>query len=297
MQQAKQLVQQLRRTIRPHPKQQRIRRYHANGSLPWTDGYEDHRWQVINEVLNSDLLALFRQDVPLPPHYGWRLDERVVEYPWLFAHLSDTPARMLDAGSVLNHRPIIPHIAARHKHLTVLTLAPEGIAFWQQAISYHYGDLRDLPFRDAWFDEIVCLSTLEHVGMDNRGYRADDPGSSNAASYTAAATELWRVLKPDGVLFVSVPFGQYQRVEWNGVPFMQQFEASMLRQLEACFEDGDIRTWFYQYKPEGWIVSTEDDCAGLAYFNIHAASDYDDDYAAAARAVCCMEVRKSAAGQ
>jgi ubiquinone/menaquinone biosynthesis C-methylase UbiE len=29
-----------------------------------------------------------------------------------------------------------------------------------------YGDLRVLPFKDNYFDEIVCQSTLEHIDMD-----------------------------------------------------------------------------------------------------------------------------------
>lgn len=288
----KHLLGRLRQRFRPNPKQQRIRRYQANGCLPWTEGYDDHKWQVITDILKSGDIELFRQDLPLPPRYGWRLDERVVEYPWLFARLSETPGQMLDAGSVLNHRSVISHILERHKDLTIFTLAPEGIAFWQQAISYHYGDLRNLPFSDEWFDEIVCLSTLEHVGMDNRGYDPDASEKLDDTSYLVAASELWRTLKPGGVLFISVPFGQYQIVEWDGAPFMQQFDALMLGQLEACFEKSSIRKGFYQYQLEGWIVSTEDECSGSTYFNIHTAPDYDKDYAAAARAVCCMEIHK-----
>jgi len=35
-------------------------------------------------------------------------------------------------------------------------------------VRYEFSDLRRLPYRDAWFSSVVCLSTLEHVGMDNR---------------------------------------------------------------------------------------------------------------------------------
>lgn len=50
------------------------------------------------------------------------------------------------------------------------------------------GDTERLPFPDACFDRVLCTEVLEHVPHPER-----------------AAAELVRVLKPDGVLAVSVP--------------------------------------------------------------------------------------------
>ena len=49
----------------------------------------------------------------LPQRFGIAIDERVVEYPWIFGHLlerQNTGARMLDAGSILNHDFILRRI-------------------------------------------------------------------------------------------------------------------------------------------------------------------------------------------
>src|SRR4051812_49202949 len=112
----------------------------------------------------------FRRSEPLPAGYGAGLDERCVEYPWCLSRLRESDVRVLDAGSVLNIGYILdqPAVARTKKH--ILTLAPEGDAYWHRGISYLYEDLRDIPTRDAFYDCVVCLSTLEHVGMDNHDY-------------------------------------------------------------------------------------------------------------------------------
>ena len=42
-------------------------------------------------------------DGALPVGHGFRLDERIVEYPWLFSRLPSGAGNLLDAGSVLNY--------------------------------------------------------------------------------------------------------------------------------------------------------------------------------------------------
>src|ERR1700756_4062168 len=106
----------------------------------------------------------------LPPGFGHKLDERLVEYPWLFSRLPDGSGELLDAGSVLNHDFILSHERLVGKKITIMTLAPEGRSFWDRGINYVYGDLRQTYFRDDYFDYIVCVSTLEHIGLDNQRF-------------------------------------------------------------------------------------------------------------------------------
>ena len=106
----------------------------------------------------------------LPRGFGIGLDERVVEYPWL---LSQAPrGRTLDAGSTLNHAHVLDRVRPLVDELHIVTLAPEAQSFPERGVSYVYADLRRLPYRDAYFDTVVSLSTLEHVGKDNSRYGA-----------------------------------------------------------------------------------------------------------------------------
>jgi hypothetical protein len=42
----------------------------------------------------------------------------------------------------------------------------EATALGEKGTSYRYGDLRRFPLGDNWFDEIISISTLEHIGMN-----------------------------------------------------------------------------------------------------------------------------------
>ena len=218
--------------------QKQIEHYVRNGRRPWSRGYPQYKDAFIAQQLrDADFIERLRRGEQLPAGYGEFLDERVVEYPWLFARLGEGGGegggRLLDAGSILNFPHIITQPALQGRALTVLTLAPEKHCFWEKAISYAYGDVRDLPFRDGWFDEIVCLSTLEHVGKDNTrvGYTADRRlNENNAEDFLVAVRELKRVCKPGGRVLVSVPYGRFTDFGWY-----QQFDARLIGKLIDAF--------------------------------------------------------------
>lgn len=280
-----------------HHKQQKsnkalLERFYQQQNIPWSDGYSLHKWKSIEAALHSDeILAIFAQKASLPKAFGWRLDERIVEYPWLFSRLQAANLRSLDAGSALNHAPIVKLLLELKRNLTIITLAPENQAFWKDGISYQYGDLREIPFQDAYFDEIISISTLEHIGWSNEIY-----GTANDQKRTGtvlnAALELWRVLKVSGSLYITVPYGLSQDIMVNNQIFAKQFDAVMLANLLDCFPSADIETVFYKYTAAGWQISTQSDCDGLSYYNVHLGKPFDSDVAAAARAVCCIRARK-----
>src|SRR3954452_702969 len=84
------------------------------------------------------------------------------------------PRRRIDPEPSLHHRSGAPQVDEFH----IVTLAPEAAAYWSRGISYVYGDLRDLPYRDGYFDTVVCISAVEHVGMDNSVYGDSSPRAS-----------------------------------------------------------------------------------------------------------------------
>ena len=168
----------------------------------------------------------------LPAGYGFRLDERIIEYPWLFSRLPMGAGRLLDAGSTLNFEFLLEQPGLRQKKVDICTLAPESRCLWRKGVSYIYDDLRRLPYRDDLFDWIVCLSTIEHVGMDNSLYAGD--GQKNDASrpddYLMALAELKRVLKPGGTIYLTAPFGKTVNHRW-----FQVFDHEMVKSLIRNF--------------------------------------------------------------
>lgn len=278
------LLNRLRQARRERRFDRKRRRFLRSGMRPWTEGYGEYKDSEIVRVLRE---AVFR-DGELPGGYGFRLDERIIEYPWLFSRLSSAPGELLDAGSALNFEFILGQPALARKKLHICTLAPESDCFWQKSISYLYGDLRHLPYRDGWFDWVVSLSTIEHVGMDNTLLYAAAAGKeTNPEDYLVAVRELHRVLKPGGSAFLSVPFGKAVNMGWY-----QVFDQAMIEVLIRAFKPFSCSIDYFHYHPEGWRRSTASETAHATAFDIHKTKIYDADFAAAARAVCCLELKK-----
>jgi hypothetical protein len=145
---------------------------------------------------------------------GLGCDERVVELPLAVALARRQPTgHVLDAGAALNLR--ITHDALpagqRMVHVTQ-SAAAEPALLDGNRFSYLWADLRDLPFAAGVFDLALCVSTLEHVGMDNRRYGG--PAENSPQSALKAVAELHRVVHAEGCILITVPFGTPRSLGW-----------------------------------------------------------------------------------
>ena len=263
-----------------------------SGPALWRRSYNYFKTVFLKGLLvNPRIIDLFDTRSELPWGYGIGMDERCIEYPWLLANISSQSKEYLDAGSTLNNGLLLRHPRLKGKRLTILTLSPESTCFWRLGVSYHYSDIRKLPFRDAWFDEIACVSTLEHVGMDNRLYsQVPMHQQHNTFDFEKALSEMHRVLKPKGRLLLTLPFGQYQN--WG---IFQQFDAALLERAAQVFLPSLRLDTFYLYRRNGWQITQIQDCKDCSYsdFTIQLWSlkkkrpKPEADYATGARAVVC----------
>jgi methyltransferase family protein len=160
--------------------------------VPFDEKYRARHQEFVSAMLDDGaMIARFAAGEPLPPEYGLGLDERCIEYPWLFAQQPE--GELLDAGSTLNHAFVLDRLLPMVGGLHIVTLAYEGLASPERGISYVYEDMRRLPYRDGVFDTVASLSTLEHVGMDNSRYGGDGRGVDPAEERRRAVRELCRV--------------------------------------------------------------------------------------------------------
>lgn len=260
-------------------------RFVLAGKKPWSRGYYTYRKQVLLKALASKSFDISK----LPQGYGHRLDERIVEYPWLFSRLGANQGELLDAGSVLNYDYIISNRALENKKVTIMTLAPEADCFYKKGVSYIYGDLRDMCFKDNFFDYIVSLSTIEHIGLDNSMIYAKtgEHNENRPDTYLAAVAEYKRTLKKGGILYLSVPYGRYKNHGW-----FQVFDRAMVAKIIDAFAPASFKESYFQYKPSGWINSDAEAAKDCECFDINFSKTYDSDFAAFSRAVVCIELVK-----
>jgi SAM-dependent methyltransferase len=262
--------------------------YVAEGCIPWSSAYNAARFSFAEQQLASEeALSRFREGGTgfLPAGYGYALDERCIEWPWALAHIGDAK-RILDAGSALNHAHLLALPVWEGRELDIYTLAPEGHCEWFRGISYLFGDLRHLPYRDQKFDCIISISTLEHVGMDNSTFSGRETHKEHATSdVVLVLAEFRRILNPGWSLLFTVPYGKYE----DHVAF-QQFDADLLERCAHAFNPVERRDDFFLYTEQGWQAVEQSACAQAEYA-INATQRLEPDHAAAARAVACCQWR------
>jgi SAM-dependent methyltransferase len=275
----------------PPTKEEKIATYIQNGRVAWSEGYIEYKFNEIEKNINNkNLLDTIREN-KLPTGYGYRIDERVVEYPWIMAHLQSNSGKLLDAGSTFNFDCIVSFPLIQQKELYIHTYYPESPNFNEKRISYIYGDLRELPYKDAFFDEIVSQSTIEHIDMDNSIYGYDirhTDGERKSYEYLKAIEEMLRVLKNGGTLLLTFPYGKFEN---HG--FFQQLDAEMLAHILLLLDNkGNSLLHFFRYTSEGWIGCSQEDCKDVVSFNPHTNRGKGEDGAAHCRSICCIKFKK-----
>lgn len=260
-------------------------RYLEEGKLPWSEGYSIAHDKAVREVFAShNLMQSFAEsNIPLPIGYGQNLDERLIEWPWVLTHIPPKSYRILDAGSAMNHHHVLSYPIWKNKKLDIMTLAPESYCAWKKGISYLFYDLRNIPYKDEEFDVIISVSTLEHIGMDNRKYD-NKTNEHNNHDIFKVLLEFHRILKNHGILLFTVPYGQYE--DHNE---FQQFDENLLEQCATVFSPKLRKETFFLYTSSGWVKSSKENCAHVKYALPPSQVGRQPDNAAAARCVACCE--------
>jgi len=259
--------------------------FHINGHKPWSFGYDSYKWVTIGKYLDSNTF----NEGNLIDNYGFRIDERIIEYPWLFSRLPKNEGTLLDAGSILNYKLILDHPSLQAKKIYISTLAPEGNCFWERGISYIFEDLRNCCYRDNFFEWVVCISTAEHIGLDNTLLYTDDISKkeNNPHTYLNAIREFYRILKSGGILYLTLPFGKKIKRGW-----FQVFDGPMIDELITVFNPSSVIETHFRYQPEGWVKSDRESSKNATCFDIHQQKEYEPDFAAFSRGIVCLELKK-----
>jgi SAM-dependent methyltransferase len=166
--------------------------------------------------------------------------ERIVEVPWVLSRYRGE-RRVLDVGyanAPAAYLALLLGLGAQELHCVDVARRPLVGAFAAAA------DVRRLPYPDGAFSLVLCVSTLEHIGLDNARYA---PLVERAPGDVETLAELGRVLRAGGRLLVTVPIGrkenhgwfhQYDVSEWNHLVLRSPFDA----------EEESV----YRLGPQGW---------------------------------------------
>lgn len=181
--------------------------------------------------------------------------ERVVEIPWVISRYRGE-RRVLDIGPAFAH----PLYTQRLSSLGIPEL--HGVDLSARRIArmrLSRADVRAMPYPDGYFDLVLCISAIEHVGLDNSRYGLEDaPG---AAGDIAALREMRRVLAPGGRILITVPFGRREDHSW-----FRQYDLPAWRALVRGGGMTEIELAWYAHGDLGWQqVLDPDALVGRAY--------------------------------
>ncbi|MHB8643334.1 MAG: methyltransferase domain-containing protein [Gaiellaceae bacterium] len=180
-------------------------------------------------------------------------DERLIEMPWVLARYTGEP-RVVDVG----------YANAAPAYLEALVAAAPGEVIGLDPIEADVpgvrpvaGDLRALPFDDASVDVLLCVSTIEHVGRDNRVYGSGE--ERDEAGIPEALHEIARVLAPAGRALLTVPTGAEEDHGWFVQLPVAAWRGLFARAGLAVSEDE-----VYELGDDGWHA-TAGEAEGLQY--------------------------------
>lgn len=115
------------------------------------------------------------------------------------------PRRHIDVGSSVYG--FVSHVAS-FRELEVIDIRP--VVSDAAGITFHHLDLMKLP--EEWHgsaDSVSCLHVLEHLGLGRYG---DDVA---ADGWLLGLRSLHALLEENGTLYLAVPTGEDQRIEFN----------------------------------------------------------------------------------
>jgi len=230
-----------------------------------------------SRVLNGDRLEA---DTPLPQRYGIGLHERVIEILYVYS-LYDPSESILDVGcsNVMPcHRHALKELGAKD-NVVGLDIVECTFTYRKFYKNIMIADIQDVDVDQYGFDQIWCISTLEHVGMDNSKYGVNTILDSNAAE--RAMVKMANLLNPKGSLYVTLPFGLLENHGW-----LKNYDKESVERLLAGTQAqfSRIEQFYFKYDDEqGWERSDDSALAETGY--------YDGENGGTA-GLCCLFLQK-----
>jgi SAM-dependent methyltransferase len=231
---------------------------------------EFDRVQQLDDVVSYARAARARGERPRHLQAPPGTDERLIEIPWVLSRLGK--GRTLEVGCAFAEPAYLVALAdAAPGALVGLDLVEAEIPGFATVVA----DVRALPFPDGSFDQVLLVSTLEHIGADNAIYGI--AVDADADGRDTALRDLRRVLDTSGRLLVTVPLGEPNDYGW----FRQEDTAGWTALFTgAGFFIEELEA--YELGEEGWRSAPTFDPAGVTY----------GTRGPAASAVLCVELSR-----
>lgn len=199
---------------------------------------------------------------------GLWVSERVIEYPWVLRNLQINGGRILDVGCVGSY---LSHELIRRGY-DVWGVDVKPYPDKHPKMKFCQVDVKKTPFPSGFFDAVVAVSTIEHIGMGFEG----EPSYPNGDF--ACMTELNRILKKSGEILVTLPYCR-SFITNESTRF---YDEDRLEKLSNGFIIRRKEYFAYKYNKK-WMKTTRKTAQDLATVKSHA--------------IVCLVLRKVSLGE
>lgn len=214
----------------------------------------------------------FGFQLPYQP-YAYQDTERAIEIPWALSCIGNEEI-VLDVGYAFaepRYLNELCNLQLKELHGVDYVLNENVNSKMRKSLS----DIRRIEcFSDSYFDTILCVSTIEHVGFDNSIYFKENNYNKSLDDDLKVIQELVKILKKGGRLVITIPFGKKIDYGW----FMQ-YDIKRLNRLinhSGCTVN---RLEYFIYKNDGWYKAETDQLINI---------EYKSNNAPAAAGIACL---------
>jgi len=168
--------------------------------------------------------------------------DRYIELPFAVRNLPKPPARVLDVGCAGSFFSLI--LAGFGYDTFAIDIRKYAIInrITYKNFNYCNESIIKTGFSDNYFDAITSISTVEHIGLSGRYGIAEDESGDRAA-----LEEMKRILKTNGTIILTVPFGRAKTIK----PFSRIYDGNRIRQLIGALKI-EIEEYYMQDPNNDW---------------------------------------------
>ena len=137
------------------------------------------------------------EETPIEPIYFY-------QNAWAFEKIvKQKPIFHVDVGSHHNFVALLSTV------LRVIMVDIRPLSLPLETLEFKKGSILKLPFEDSMVPSVSSICVIEHIGLGRYGDAIDPYGTEKAIS------ELKRIVRPGGYLYISVPIDDENRTYFN----------------------------------------------------------------------------------
>lgn len=172
--------------------------------------------------------------------------ERIAEIPLVLGSIPSAPQAILDVGCRYSLLPI--QLASIGHSVDGVDINPYKRT--HPNFRFHQVDILKPPFKAGTFDIAISLSTVEHIGLTR--YKDD----KNEQGDIDTLLSIHKLLKKDGTVILTVPFGQAMDTQWYRVYDLDRV-SSLLKGYQIVEKSA------YKQAGEYWVPATIEEAEKL----------------------------------